>query len=292
MGENKKAFISMFLALLFLVGGVTLLQDQNKSLTGYAVDFSKVDPASGEGTWTFNERLDLRQCRGDVVDLVYDVTITEDKGLYSINFPRVDLGRGQFRDQTVITGEFRNGKVLFGQSRFGYFYIKDVPNNPFGKIYYQSGSLTVADDCNSASGDLFLRFTPDSPRDGSECSLTSNFNIVKKDNLGCTLICEEDWQCGEWSECSPEGKQMRTCSDVNSCRTEESKPAEEQECVYVAPEPEPAPETGPNYGLISGVIAVLVAAGAAWYFLKYKKKGKKSKASKKASKKKGKKRSR
>lgn len=47
--------------------------------------------------------------------------------------------------------------------------------------------------------------------------------------------CVEDWSCTEWSECSQDGTQTRTCTDENDCGTTENKPPEEQSCE---PEPE------------------------------------------------------
>jgi len=44
---------------------------------------------------------------------------------------------------------------------------------------------------------------------------------------GC--VCIENWACSEWSSCS-DGVQTRTCSDLNSCGTETSKPIEIQIC--------------------------------------------------------------
>lgn len=41
--------------------------------------------------------------------------------------------------------------------------------------------------------------------------------------------CNESWECGNWSECM-NGTQSRTCTDLNSCGTEELKPNETQEC--------------------------------------------------------------
>ncbi|MEM4267796.1 MAG: hypothetical protein QXK37_03100 [Candidatus Woesearchaeota archaeon] len=31
------------------------------------------------------------------------------------------------------------------------------------------------------------------------------------------IVCTADWQCSEWSECTIEGKQTRTCTDINNC---------------------------------------------------------------------------
>ena len=52
----------------------------------------------------------------------------------------------------------------------------------------------------------------------------------------CVFVCAEDWKCSEWSECSPEGIQTRTCEDVNKCGTTEKKPSESQPCHYTAAE--------------------------------------------------------
>lgn len=43
-----------------------------------------------------------------------------------------------------------------------------------------------------------------------------------------------DWQCTSWSECTPEGKQTRTCTQVLGSGSP-SKPAETQSCAYTAP---------------------------------------------------------
>jgi hypothetical protein len=43
-------------------------------------------------------------------------------------------------------------------------------------------------------------------------------------------ICSPDWSCTEWSECINE-TQSRTCEDINSCGSEEGKPAILQSCV-------------------------------------------------------------
>jgi len=45
-------------------------------------------------------------------------------------------------------------------------------------------------------------------------------------------ICQEDWQCTDWSICSNQ-LQTRTCTDTNDCGTEEEKPGESRECDVV-----------------------------------------------------------
>ena len=49
------------------------------------------------------------------------------------------------------------------------------------------------------------------------------------------LFCTPNWQCGNYSQCFPESKQYRTCTDLNNCNTTVAKPIEQQSCV-VSPE--------------------------------------------------------
>jgi hypothetical protein len=44
--------------------------------------------------------------------------------------------------------------------------------------------------------------------------------------------CTENWQCGNWSECRADGKEIRTCTDLNSCGTDKSMPPAEKNCNY------------------------------------------------------------
>lgn len=52
---------------------------------------------------------------------------------------------------------------------------------------------------------------------------------------GGFYVCTPNWTCTDWSTCSPEGKQMRTCTDLNRCGTIKNKPAEIQNCTYIEP---------------------------------------------------------
>ncbi|MBW2974264.1 hypothetical protein KY366_00970 [Candidatus Woesearchaeota archaeon] len=46
-------------------------------------------------------------------------------------------------------------------------------------------------------------------------------------------VCDEKWECTEWSRCTPEGIQTRVCIDVNKCNTEKDKPSEVRQCEYI-----------------------------------------------------------
>ncbi len=56
--------------------------------------------------------------------------------------------------------------------------------------------------------------------------------------VNAEVVCEPDWTCSDWSECI-NSYENRTCSDINFCGNEETKPQEFKECE--AAEPTTAP---------------------------------------------------
>lgn len=45
--------------------------------------------------------------------------------------------------------------------------------------------------------------------------------------------CLYNWTCTEWSECSPENSQTRTCANAGTCPDDYFRPDEVQTCIYV-----------------------------------------------------------
>jgi hypothetical protein len=48
--------------------------------------------------------------------------------------------------------------------------------------------------------------------------------------LTIEFICEPNWECGGWSECSENGIKVRTCEDTNNCSLDYGKPIEMTNC--------------------------------------------------------------
>lgn len=46
--------------------------------------------------------------------------------------------------------------------------------------------------------------------------------------------CVENWNCVSWSGCTEQSIQTRTCTDTNSCGTNNNKPSTTQSCTYTA----------------------------------------------------------
>lgn len=48
--------------------------------------------------------------------------------------------------------------------------------------------------------------------------------------------CTYRWNCTNWGECSPVGKQARNCTNIGSCSSAYKTPELKQNCTYAAPE--------------------------------------------------------
>lgn len=48
-----------------------------------------------------------------------------------------------------------------------------------------------------------------------------------------TIICIPKWFCSDWGECRPTNTQLKTCTDLNECGTNVSKPSTSQPCTYI-----------------------------------------------------------
>ncbi|MEK7617241.1 MAG: LamG domain-containing protein, partial [Patescibacteria group bacterium] len=58
----------------------------------------------------------------------------------------------------------------------------------------------------------------------------SSSEVLELFNAGGQVTgCTENWKCGEWSNCL-EGKQTRTCNELNNCGTVNNKPSVLQSC--------------------------------------------------------------
>ena len=55
--------------------------------------------------------------------------------------------------------------------------------------------------------------------------------------------CRYEWNCTNWSECLPSGKQIRNCTNIGTCSDTYKTPEMEQNCTYTAPEGEEGEES-------------------------------------------------
>lgn len=50
--------------------------------------------------------------------------------------------------------------------------------------------------------------------------------------------CKYEWNCTNWGECFPSGKQTRNCTNIGTCSDTYKSPEIEQNCTYTNPESE------------------------------------------------------
>ncbi len=152
-------------------------------------------------------------------------------------------------DGMLVTAKV-DGAVVSGTTtsdgRYGYdpvFFVPDPYRNREGKTveFYVSGvkaaeytfengkqtrldlSVTVSqppqDDSGGSSGGG--RSSGGGGSSGGGTVITTTYDEEE--------TCTESWSCTDWFECSS-GRQARKCTDLNSCGTEDDKPAERQDC--------------------------------------------------------------
>jgi len=47
-----------------------------------------------------------------------------------------------------------------------------------------------------------------------------------------SATCTEEWLCGSWGPCTPDGLMYRSCTDQNGCGTTDNKPLDLETCTY------------------------------------------------------------
>lgn len=111
-------------------------------------------------------------------------------------------------------GLFNADEELNGQS-INYSYSTD---QGFNWSYIQNGdNLSLF---NTSS----IKFKSELNSNGVESPVLRSITLQY-----ITSICEENWECSNWSECVA-NKSARTCTDINNCGTENNKSLMEMNC--------------------------------------------------------------
>lgn len=81
-----------------------------------------------------------------------------------------------------------------------------------------------------------------------------------------TYSCSENWTCNDWTDCR-DSVQTRTCTDINYCRTNKTKPITQKSCIenklqlIEKPEPivlSPKKENNPNFHCYLLAISIII----------------------------------
>jgi len=103
--------------------------------------------------------------------------------------------------------------------------------------------------------------------DTSSCSVVQSSTPSRRSGGGGgSGRCVEYWQCTDWSACT-DGKQIRTCEDLNNCETELLKPAESRACILEGEEGEAGTgmttEKEEEKGFFSRITGAVIGGGVA-----------------------------
>jgi len=120
---------------------------------------------------------------------------------------------------------YSNGSYAFNVTHFSGYRAAE------GYVAQQQGGGGGNGGGNSGSVQSSIQF---STLDIPITNKTGDYAYPTTKSLNASVIiksCEEVWYCSEWSDCdSGTGKMHRTCSDLNSCGTENNKPITQQDC--------------------------------------------------------------
>ena len=68
---------------------------------------------------------------------------------------------------------------------------------------------------------------------GNVGGVRSAIGRVQRTVSGLYRVCNEKWECSEWTMCNRDGIQTKACKDVNTCGAVKKKPKEIQNCIYI-----------------------------------------------------------
>lgn len=99
-----------------------------------------------------------------------------------------------------------------------------------------------------------------------------------------SVTCTEDWECGEWSDCS-RNVQTRTCVDKNNCRTRVTQPEISRDCSSLGSRPDGAERPDPTvtpkddfdtlfYVIVVFILLIILVIMFYWILKSLKKKNK------------------
>ena len=111
----------------------------------------------------------------------------------------------------------------------------DCGDDPFCKAATENGSVTFseAEDMEEEVEDQIQnQGVKLEPQEKEETRTRTGGGSPTVFYTSASTVCIPNWSCGEWSACSPEGRQERICQDLNNCLEPKT---EYRECEYVPP---------------------------------------------------------
>ena len=115
-----------------------------------------------------------------------------------------------------------------------------------------SGTLSCKSNCVYNTSNCVKNTVPTTPTSSSGGGSSG----------GGSSLCIENWDCTDWDVCK-EGKQTRTCNDINNCGTTILKPSLERECSVEGQEGEAGIglETQESQSFFSKITGAVIGGG-------------------------------
>jgi len=186
---------------------------------------------------------------GDYLIFTQNITIVASEGVNNLTVIGVTM---QDSDSKTVTFSFELPPCGNGIKEWG----EECDGNDFGNLTcqsygYDSGNLKCSEKCTiitsgcynsggssksgsgssggGSSGGGGGGFSIGSTPKNDSHKTNESADILNVSNEGEKTVCQENWNCTEWSECKG-GVQSRKCIDLNNCGTTIHKPLTVRKC--------------------------------------------------------------
>lgn len=207
--------------------------DTNFDRTIHVCNYDEDCDAPGYGNFNYTS---------DMGDGVYSITLIGlSSNLDSFRIKTSDKVKIDYIDATYLFLEFNETEITT------YPLTSTIETNDLNL-----GIAEIANVIFDYLGEINFKFSTDSGNNWINIENNISIDLEGEDNIRfmATLnynenllpvlnkitlnydVCNVDWQCSEWSECTENGIENRTCLDLNQCNTLINKPEEIKSCIY------------------------------------------------------------
>ncbi|MBU0980547.1 MAG: hypothetical protein KJ709_07090 [Nanoarchaeota archaeon] len=206
----EKRWVAVAVYIILVTLAVTFTN--RTGLTGYVV----AGPVYGEQVWDFSEPGDYSYNEDAIKISGGKVTLKKDN-------PPNYASSGWIETADIEISELNRWDSLVSETKL------DGESIEFYYSVDSGDSWQLIDDFNLSFVDSdIIKIRAVLLSSGSDTPVLNSITI----GYLTQVECQEDWECGDWEECQEDNTQVRTCTDLNGCGTEDEKPETEQDCEF------------------------------------------------------------